>query len=392
MRHVSSRIIAAPVLLFFGAGCGPLFGPGPAAPEVAVRYEPVWEGVLASIRDGSAPGEVDRSVVGLVSPSEMPPPGRLEFILSEERGGGLQPYRAPWVRSVVASGLVDTACAGFRECGGDNLTSLVELGDPVISGDSATVIVTDRTAIPSRCRPPVGGGTVGFHQRTVRLVREGERWRVAGSDLGVSGSGICGPLPPEMVEAQVRYDSLRRMAGPLAGTYRYVITLPEGDSLVVFSRTSRRVMSGIEERTLTELRERANSDRRGPVEYVGYYLDGDCAFTLEEIPGPPSRNVSCYHAFTSEPVLRTADSSVWRGESGAEVAAWILLDSVPLKPRLRNALDGDDDPDADWYFFPGYWIAEKGGRVRFRQDVIREGKVLLRIRGERVSRETTGKD
>lgn len=350
----------------------------------------MWEAVLVSLRSEDSPGEADRRLQVLLDSTGAPPPPPLQVILAEWRGPGLRRYRAPWVRRMVQEHLVEDACEGAGECGADALTSFVRLGDPIITDDSATVTVTDVTEIPSQCRGDTGGGFVGFHQRTLKLMRNEEKWRVVASEMGMTGSGFCGKPDTASVRIGRENERLRRRRSPIAGTWRYVVTLPEGDSLVVHSRTSLHPMSVLRERTMAEIQD--DEERRAhPI--VGYYLDANCAFAPDQVDhdGPQSMG-SCYHAVSLDPVFRSRDSTVWRGESEAELAAWILLDSIPLKSRLRDALGSDEDRDPAWYFMPGYWIQDRAGRIHYRLDIVHEGKVLLRIRGERISEETLPPD
>lgn len=381
----TNRIFLYAIIPLLGSGCILHHSPAPIPIDRAMRFEPIWEAVLRSYHAEGAPDAVDRAARRLVGADGDTLPPRLGLFLEEHRDSGLGGYRADWMHALAERGEIDGICGPdpHHLCGGAALTSFVRLGDPTIMGDSATVSASDWTEVPAECRRPDHGGFAGFHERTVTLVFRDSVWRVVGARYEMTGSGMCGDLPPAQ-RAALREDSLfRRRSSPIAGTWRYVVTLAEGDSLVVFARTSRHPSSVLRDRSMADIH--ASEGRLGrPV--VGYYLDANCSFDLGHVDQSLHASMQCSHAVSIDPVIRTRDSIVWRGESEAQLAAWILLDSIPLKPRLRAALGDDEDFDPDWFFMPGYWIRGRNGSFRFRQDVVHQGRLLLRIRGERMSK------
>lgn len=378
MQRTRSLLVLAPFL----AGCVFHRAPAPVPAARAAAFEPIWEAALASYRGGAGPDQVDRSVRRLVDSVGDTLPSRFDLFLARRRDPTLGGYPADWARRLVADQIVTGICGDdpHHACGGAALTSFVRLGDPEIVGDSATLHVSDVTEVPAECRRPDQGGFAGFHSRKLTLVHEGSGWRVISASYEMTGSGHCGQLPKAAREA-MREDSLaRRRASPIAGTYRYVVTLPQGDSIVIYGRTPRYPGSMIRGHRLSDV-----SAEPHPID--GYYLDGKCGFSLEALDGPRGESATCQHAVTLEPVLVSHDSTVWRGEPEADLAAWVLLDTTALGARLKVAMGGDDDRDPEWYFTPGYWVRHRDGRLTFHEEIGHGGIVLSRVRGERISKE-----
>jgi hypothetical protein len=122
----------------------------------------------------------------------------------------------------------------------------------------------------------------------------------------------------------------------------------------------------------------------------GYNLMAVCALSTKPLPTYymiTDSTTVCYHAVSVRPVLETPDSSVWRGDSEAEIAAWILLKHAPVATTLNAALD-DDLRDPNAYYVPGRWTAYADGKVHFEWVIKRTGSILAVIRGERVSSTT----
>jgi hypothetical protein len=163
-----------------------------------------------------------------------------------------------------------------------------------------------------------------------------------------------------------------------AGTYRFVVLSPTGDSAVVYSRTERFPMRS--------LRGWTRNDLLVPNQPVtGYELMAVCALTeaaLRQAEG--EQQVTCHQSVSTEPWRQTADSTIWRGAPQAEIVASIFLEGTAMGPQLDDFNDADHG-DSTAYYMPGYWTAFPDGRVRYERIIRQAGKVLFTIRGERIS-------
>ena len=167
---------------------------------------------------------------------------------------------------------------------------------------------------------------------------------------------------------------------PIAGTYRFVVTLGKGDSVVVYARTERLPMSTLRRHRRDEL---GGDDRPA----VGYYLMAQWAAKPGDLPQSyDERGFTAQIAAATVPFLETRDSAVWRGDAEPLRA---VAEFAPT-PRQRTAarrLFGRSESlrDPEWYFLPGSWIVAGDGRVRFEWTVVRDRRLVFEVRGERIS-------
>jgi hypothetical protein len=175
----------------------------------------------------------------------------------------------------------------------------------------------------------------------------------------------------------VRMDAEERrvsmIKSPIAGTYRFVITVPEIDSLILYARTDERPWG---------------TERRYDVDnaVIGYRLLTAWASSPPALPRrADTRNLSPSISISLAPVLQTADSSVWHGSDGAldsdrNRAFWNRA-VRPLQPLVEQTRP------KDWYYMPGFWTIYPDGTVLYRYVVERDGIIVLSIRGKRISSE-----
>ncbi len=170
---------------------------------------------------------------------------------------------------------------------------------------------------------------------------------------------------------------------PIAGTYRFVVTVPQVESLVVYART--------EERSWTTLRSRYNvgtpEDDAGDDALIGYYLMTAYASSVKDLPKRSNiNNARPTLAISLEPIFADADSSVWRGGDDATLDRsrnrefWdrAVRPRYPLIVQLHKK---------DWYWVPGFWTIHRDGRVRYQNIVEQNGVIVISIVGERISRD-----
>lgn len=167
----------------------------------------------------------------------------------------------------------------------------------------------------------------------------------------------------------------------IAGTYRFVVTVPQVESLVVYART--------EDRSWTTLRSRYGpgtpENDAGDRSVIGYYLMAAYASSPQRLPTRSNiKNAAPTIGISLDPVYQDADSSVWHGGED-RLENWnqdfwrrAVRPRYPLIVHLKKK---------DWYYLPGFWTVYRDGTVRYRNIVEQNGVIILSIVGERISRE-----
>jgi len=192
--------------------------------------------------------------------------------------------------------------------------------------------------------------------------------------------------PARTVLAIVRIDAEERrvslIKSPIAGTYRFVVSVPHVDSQVVYART--------EGKSWTTLRNRYEygtpEDRAAGDSLIGYYLTTKHETSQQDLPKRYStRNASPTISISLTPIFEDADSSVWHGgddalDTGGDQELW----GRAVRPRLPLITDLQKD---DWFYMPGFWTTYRDGTVRYRNIVERNGVIIFSVVGERISRE-----
>ena len=349
--------------------------------------EPIWEAVLRYYRARSGPTEADivRETDSLVGRNrDTTHRDEPSLVLFGTPSPTLASYDSVWLGALVKRGLVSGFClAKYEEqCGDTLLTTYLAMGRPTRGGgDTVNVRTYENVLNPATCRKQQS--FVGGWQRAWLLVMRDRDWRVVGAERfsETSTSGMCGTLPPE-VQARLREDSLlRETVTPIAGSYRFTVSLSTGDSVVIYSRTEKKPMNSIREW-------KKNDPNTLPI--AGYYVMAVCALDERALPEryTNARSITgCYHSISLHPVYQDRDSSIWRGDPEAADAAAILLWEKPFKHDLYPDLNGDYR-DSSAYYMPGFWTVYANGRVRFAWVIRNAGRVLVTVRGERISSAT----
>lgn len=293
------------------------------------------------------------------------------------------------VADLLSRRVVDGVCreADAFACPDTTLTSYLTFSSPHFATEtSATVSVEDRGLNPTACRSVMGLWYTGFVERTYFLHSAKERWSVD-SVVGVmSGSGACGHrLPAE----QAAYDQMEAEDSvveatpvPIAGTYRFEFRLPSGEADSVYCRTARYPHETLRGWRLDDVTER-------DLPIAGYYVRSICSLERDSLEASFKSRASMPLNFSVSwlPVLSSADSVMWRGDSEAQSAIYVLRDDEPFLQRLRASIS-DEGRDPDAYFMPGWWTSYPDGRVTFVWKSVRDGMPMFSIRGERISLET----
>ena len=181
---------------------------------------------------------------------------------------------------------------------------------------------------------------------------------------------------------------IHAIRSPLAGTYRFVLTLPKGDSLAFYARTELHGMGGL--------------DTVDPGETPKFTPDSiplADGYSLFTIAATDPRSLGAGPQQTSDgsnqgdlgiveaPLVTSRDSTVWRGSVDLVGA----LAHVVKASSWRTALEGlQRAMDAEVLagklsFAPGHFVRYTGGRVRYESTIMRRGEVLMHLRGERIS-------
>jgi hypothetical protein len=353
------------------------------------RVEAIWSAVLQHYNSTGGRSEA-RDVIAVDSILDHTPRGPNPQRVLLMPAASRRLVSANWLRSVLARRIVARVCPAEStgDCPDTVMTDFLILSIPQDSEPTvATVRVSNVTTNPAACRDTLGpsyGSSENFTYYT-RLIAGA--WQVEVDPMSLHGSSVCGHWPSAqqaIVDRRAREDStVLARAFPLAGTYRLEVTDQAGDSASIYCRSAPGLNSVI------RARRRADAgDNTVPI--AGYYVKAVCGFSLDSLPRTrawTSGTVDVYFAASVDPVFDSADSTVWRGETEAELAVWLLRKDKSFQDRLHQYLD-DRTRDPDWYYMAGYWTRLPGQTVTFRWDSIRGGATLLTIRGEKVSGET----
>jgi len=183
-------------------------------------------------------------------------------------------------------------------------------------------------------------------------------------------------------------ERVRGMRSPLAGTYRFALTLPSSDSLVLFARTEEHATSPLWS-VAWRPPSRADTGVRRP---VGHHLLAVGASNLESLPatrrssGLPVREG--YLVMADVPVTAGPDSTAWQGSVDlVRVAAAVTSDDrIRMELRAAELAMSDLRRAGHLSYVPGRFVQYRDGRMRFEADIRRsDGTPILAIRGERLS-------
>ena len=179
------------------------------------------------------------------------------------------------------------------------------------------------------------------------------------------------------IDAEERRISL--IKSPIVGTYRFVFRVPPTDSLVMYARTDERPWGAQRFYEMEAPEDSASVDKA-----IGYSLRTAWAKSPRALPRDADKGTSQL-SISLQPILETADSSVWQG---TEEALWRELNPefwnrVIYKryPRIRSLRD-------QYRFNTGSWTIYRNGTVRYRNAIEQNGTIILLIVGERISAET----
>ena len=167
------------------------------------------------------------------------------------------------------------------------IATFLTLGDPVhLGGDTVSVSVDESAVNPADCRRTETLG--GSELWDMLLIGRDTSWAVVPGHSGMmmGSTWSCGSPPPEEQARRsriAREDSVvYRTPSPIAGTYRFVVTLANGSAITVYSRTEAHPMEPF--RAWKE-----NDVSKEGVPITGYNLMADCAIEESALALQPQR-------------------------------------------------------------------------------------------------------
>jgi hypothetical protein len=198
-----------------------------------------------------------------------------------------------------------------------------------------------------------------------------------------------------MVLGQAETARVRATTSPLAGTYRFVMRVPSGDSVTFFARTAMHPTGPLRDLQSAAVRPRGESSSSlEPAPSPGYYLSAYISRASDELPTVRTRewiHRQGYFASVFAPDVEAPDSIVWRGSVDLIDHAARLLPPGELRSQIEAAhktmwalLRGGERT-----FVPGYWVRRADGSISYTLDARRQGEQFLFIRGERIALDYT---
>lgn len=184
------------------------------------------------------------------------------------------------------------------------------------------------------------------------------------------------------------WERVRAIRSAVAGTWRFRISLPSGDSLVLMARTTERPIRTLESITRDRPPRSATSIPRA----AGYGLLAHVALDSASLPreGQRSRDtgVQGYLMVVEKPSNEGGDSTVWLGDADLLRAAANLALDEQLREQLRSVTRTEFEMyrSSELTFAPGRFVRDRAGQLRYEEMIVRGGVPVVRITGERVSR------
>jgi hypothetical protein len=198
------------------------------------------------------------------------------------------------------------------------------------------------------------------------------------------------PWVIRMARYQLEESRVNAIRSPLAGTYRFVIALPTGDSLAFFARTEQRAHSSMQ--TLMAHEEVALGPDSIP-HSVGYEISAQLASIVAELDTMNRRSERAMvteggFSIVEQPLSSTSGTTVWQGSANLISAGALLT----RDPRMTAELRKVDDVMMEMHnkrelsYAPGRFIRDATGAVRYEMSITRNGTPIVSILGQRISR------
>lgn len=210
--------------------------------------------------------------------------------------------------------------------------------------------------------------------------------------------------------------SYHRLKSPIAGTWRFEVTMATGDTLRFFARTTETPISAAYD-SVGAFGLPDDSDMRPPVSYdlyTKFSIDAAALDSVHAIDDPGT--TEGYFELVTEPLIHSRDSTVWRGGLPVHSIARRLFASLPqgvfmeyLQAQRRGdstALAGlrvrglsvlwhqlfvadsfwmtDRFSKRDGARFQGRFVLTRDGRLRGEDQLLTDSRPLLTIRAERI--------
>lgn len=196
-----------------------------------------------------------------------------------------------------------------------------------------------------------------------------------------------------MVLGQAETARVQATTSPLAGTYRFVLRVPSGDSVIFFARTAVHPTGRLRDLQAAAVRPRSEtSTSLEPAPSPGYYLMAYIATSPEELPSVRTYDRlrrQGYFASLFAPDVETSDSTVWQGSVDLIEHAARMLPPGELRSQIEaaNTTMWSMLRSGERTFVPGRFVRRADGSVHYTLDAKRYGAQVLSIRGERVTLE-----
>jgi len=189
-------------------------------------------------------------------------------------------------------------------------------------------------------------------------------------------------------EALRRAASYHRIRSPIAGTWRLVMTIPPGDSVVFFARTAETPISAAYD-SLRSFQLGEDAVRRPPFSYDLYARFAAERASLDSAHAMDDAGTAeGYFELATAPLFESRDSTVWRGglpvhaiprqlfkSQGAAGLRLEGMDSLWLKDRFSRR---------EGARFQARFVLTRDGRMRGEDRLVLNGVPLFTIRAERI--------
>lgn len=185
-------------------------------------------------------------------------------------------------------------------------------------------------------------------------------------------------------------ERVRRLVSPLAGTYRFELTINGAPTLVLYGRTELQPANPFW--ALSDFWNNPPQDTIAPHQAEGYQLRMAVTRRSEQLPLTSSRNdeptfTLAYFTLGETPTGTSRDSTYWTGYTDVLFAASRLIDDPPLDSLLLHASGLVDDV---WFngipgCTNGRFVLHDDGSATLVMTVERQGELVLSVRADRIS-------
>ena len=181
--------------------------------------------------------------------------------------------------------------------------------------------------------------------------------------------------------ARAQFDTV---ISPFAGTYRFVLKVPPGDTVVFYGRTGLRTYDVI-------WQEAGDTTKRAKSDPLGYYLIVGIGKTVEGLADAwPGQNDSGVMGAGFRPIVTAKDSTVWKGDIDVFLSLQKLAADSSLATKLAHIrkVDTDNMDMRARSYLPGRIVRRRNGALEINLLVKERDSTIATIRGMRISKTT----